>query len=123
MLPVCVFAVCLAIATDELMHHYPLWEYLGSPFLYHLADDLAIYPVVVYLFIQGMPSKRTIRNMLYHWLVWTTLSITIELVYVHTGHMRYHQWWNTWHSYAADWILYWIFYYFHKVLQLEKLSA
>jgi hypothetical protein len=122
LLPVCIFAVCLGIATDELMYHYLLWEYLGSPFLHHLADDLAIYPVVTYLFIQGIPRNRTVFTMARYWLVWTTIAIAIELVYLTSVNMRYHQWWNTWYSYAADWFLYWLFYKYHTVLKLEKLS-
>lgn len=122
-LPVCIFAKALALATDVLVFHYPLWEYIGPPALIHLADDLAIYPVVTYLFIQRLPKERRTGRMLKYWLCWTTLAIIIELIYVHTGHMRYHLWWNTWHSYAADWFLYWVFYKFHQVLRLERLSA
>ncbi len=123
LLPVCVLAAFLGIATDEMMHHYPLWEYIGPPSLVHLADDFAIYPVVIYLFIQWLPRKPTKRSMLAYWFVWTGLAVAIELIYVHSGHMRYHQWWNTWHSYASDWLLYWLFYRYHRLLKLEKLSA
>ncbi len=122
-LPVCIFAKTLALATDVLMFYYPLWEYAGPPALIHLADDLAIYPVVVYLFIQRLPKRQTARDMLAYWLFWTTLALAIELIFIHTGHMRYHLWWSTWHSYAADWFLYWVFYKFHRILRLERLSA
>jgi hypothetical protein len=121
LLPVCIFASFLGIGTDEMMHHYPLWEYIGSPYLIHLADDIAIYPVVIYLFIQWLPRKRTARSLLAYWFVWTGLAVTIELIYVYSGHMRYHQWWTTWHSYAADWFLYWLFYRYHRLLKLERL--
>jgi hypothetical protein len=122
LLPVCIFAEALALATDVLMFYYPLWEYIGPPYLTHLADDLAIYPVVVYLFIQWLPNVQTIGCMLAYWLIWTTMAVVIELIFVHSGHMRYHQWWSTWHSYAADWFLYWLFYRFHQILRLERLS-
>jgi hypothetical protein len=122
-LPVCIFAKTLALATDVLMFYYPLWEYIGSPSLVHLADDLGIYPVVTYLFIQRLPGSRHAKMMVGYWLFWTTIALVIELIYVHFGYMRYHQWWSTWHSYAANWLLYWIFYKFHQILRLEKLSA
>ena len=121
--PVCILAKALALATDVLVFYYPLWEYIGPPQLIHLADDLAIYPVVTYLFIQRLPKERSTGNILKYWIFWTTVALIIELIYVYTGHMRYHQWWNTWHSYAADWILYWLFYQFHRVFHLEKLSS
>jgi hypothetical protein len=121
--PVCIFAKALSLASDVLMFYYPLWEYLGPPYLIHLADDLAIYPAVTYLFIQWLPKSRTVKDMVRYWLIWTTIAVFIELAYVYSGHMRYHQWWNTWHSYAADWVLYWIFFQFHKIFRLEKLSA
>jgi hypothetical protein len=123
MLPVCIFAKTLALATDVLVVHYPLWEYIGSPLLIHLADDLGIYPVVTYLFIQWLPASRRIEPMLGYWLVWTTVAIAIELIYVSSEHMRYHQWWNMWYSYVADWFLYWLFYQFRRLLKLERLSV
>lgn len=121
-LPVCIFAEALALATDVLVFYYPLWEYIGPPHLVHLADDLGIYPVVTYLFIQWLPHSRTTRNMVGYWLVWTTITGAVEMIYVGSGHMVYHLWWSTWHSYAADWILYWLFYEFHRVFHLKRLS-
>lgn len=121
-LPVCIFAKALALATDVLMFYYPLWEYIGPPLLIHLADDLAIYPVVTYLFIQWLPKSRSGKRMLGYWLFWTTVAVVIELIYKHFGYICYHLWWSTWHSYAADWLLYWLFYKFHAVLRLERLA-
>lgn len=122
-LPVCIFAKTLALATDVMVFYYPLWEYIGPPALIHLADDLAIYPVVTYLFIQRIPKSQVFKAMLAYWLFWTTLAAVIELIFVHSGHMTYRLWWNTWHSYAADWFLYWVFYKFHRLLRLSRLSA
>lgn len=122
-LPVCIFAICLALATDVLVVYYPLWGYVGSPLLYHLADDLGIYPVVTYLFIQCLPDSRNVKKMLKYWLSWTIIAVGIEIIYVNSGNMRYHLWWNICHSYAADWFLYWLFYQFHRLLKLERLSA
>lgn len=123
MIPVCIFAISLALATDVLVLHYPLWENIGPPLLYHLTDDLGIYPVVTYLFIQFLPANHTIKNMFAYWLLWTTIAVAIELIYISFGYIRYHQWWNTLHSYVADWFLYWLFYQYHKILKLEKLSS
>lgn len=121
--PVCIFAMCLALATDVLMFYYPLWEYVGPPHLIHLADDMAIYPVVTYLFIQWLPDSGTVKGMIMYWLIWSTIALSIELIYVNFGYMQYYLWWSTWHSYAADWLLYWLFYQFHCILRLEKLSS
>ena len=121
--PVCIFAKTLALATDVLMFYYPLWEYIGPPYLIHLGEDLGIYPVVTYLFIQWLPNSRTAKNMIGYWLLWTTVAIAIELIFVSSGYLRYQQWWTIWHSYMADWFLYWLFYQFHKIFRLEKLSS
>lgn len=120
---VCIFAKVLALATDVLMFYYPLWEYIGSPLLVHLADDLGIYPVVTYLFIQLIPSNRSTKIMLKYWFIWTTIAIAIEIVYVQCGYLRYHQWWSMLHSYSTDWLLYWLFYKFHAIFRLERLSV
>ena len=122
-LPVCIFAKALALATDVLIFYYPLWEYVGPPHLIHLADDLGIYPVVTYLFIQFLPDNRSVRGMVGYWLIWTTIAIVIEIIYICCGYIRFHLWWNIWYSYAADWFLYWLFYEFHRVFRLKRLSA
>jgi len=121
-LPVCTFAQTLALATDVLTFYYPLWEYLGPSYLIHLGNTLAIYPVVTYLFIQWLPKNQTTKSIIGYWLIWTTLSVILELIFVTSGHMQYPLWWNTWHSCAADWILYWVFYQYHRILKLEILS-
>lgn len=116
MAPVCTLASLLGILTDNLMDHYPLWQYAEPELFSHLADDFAIYIVVTYLFIQWLPARRTPGRMLRYWFLWTAAAITIETIYWRTGHIVYHQWWNMLCSYTADWILFWVFYSYHKLL-------
>lgn len=122
--PVCLLASFLGLTTDTLMNYYQLWGYSGSehPLLGTFADDLGIYIVVTYLFIQWLPQQRTPRNMLAYWLIWTVFAILIEHFYLVTGHTYYRQWWNPWYSYLADWFLFWLFYKFHKTFQFSRLS-
>ena len=117
-LPVCFFASFLNAVVDTITHHYDLWMYAydisATP---EILDDFGIYIVVTYLFIQWLPKDQTLRSMVLYWLMWTSIVITIEYIHVKTGHMTYHQWWTIYHSYVADWILFWIFYKYHKVFQ------
>lgn len=122
--PVCLLASFLGLSTDVLMNYYQLWGYTGSEhsLLIIFADDLGVYVVVTYLFIQWLPIQRTPRKMLAYWFAWTTFTIFVEKIYSVTGHMYYQQWWTSWHSYFADWFLFWVFYKFHEILYLERLS-
>jgi len=85
-------------------------------------DDFDVYIIVTYLFIQWLPQRQSFFNMFFYWFAWTTMSITIEHIHVITGHMAHYNSWTIWHSYIADWILFAIFYQYHKILELEKLS-
>ncbi|SMD03974.1 CBO0543 family protein [Sporomusa malonica] len=125
-LPVCIFASFLGVVSDILVEHYPYWEYLcdGVPPLFlELGDEFEIFPAATYLFIQWLPKQQSIWNMLFYWFLWTTLAILIEYIHLITGHMEHSFGWTLWHSYIADWILFWLFYEFHKVLGLRKLSC
>lgn len=123
-LPVCILAGFLDGIADNITAQYPLWEYNSSTIhiLPYISDGLSIYPVVTYLFIQWLPNKQTLRQMLGYWFLWTTLAISIEFVHLYTGHLHYGLWWNTFWSYMFDWILFWIFYQFHKIFLLTKLK-
>lgn len=122
-----IFASLLGTATDNIIHHYKLWDF-HSVYLFSLAldlfDDLSIYIVVPYLFIQWLPleDKRNALNMFIYFFIWTAISITIEYVFLATNHMQHHGNWNLWHSYISDWVLFWIFYQFHKLFKLNMLS-
>jgi hypothetical protein len=121
--PVSIFAVYLASITDIIVHHYTLWRYHPSTLITELFDDTGIYIVVTYLFIQWLPKKKTFSCMFMYWFVWTGITITIEWIHIVTGHMEHYKWWNYGWSYLADWILFFLFYQFHKVFELKKLSA
>lgn len=123
---VAIFAALLGTLTDHLMHHYKLWHYsteenIGKV-LVEAIDDFGIYTVTAYLFIQMLPNQHTFWNMLRYLFIWSSITITIEWVHVVTGHMRHLKWWTYLYSFIADWFLFWIFYKFHQVFELKKLS-
>ena len=57
-----------------------------------------------------------------YWLAWTAFTFAIEWVQLKLGYMTHFQWWTIWHSYIADWILFWMFYQYYKIFQFERLS-
>jgi len=60
--------------------------------------------------------------MFAYWFLWTAFAIGIEYVFLVTGHIKYYRGWSLWHSYAADWLLHWIFYMAHRIFKLERLT-
>ncbi|MCC5468573.1 CBO0543 family protein [Pelosinus baikalensis] len=125
MVPVCAFALCLSLISDQIVEWYVIyWEYYGNEpkIIRELMDDFDVYIIVTYLFIQWLPKKQSYFIMFYYWFAWTALAITIEYIHVKTGHMAHYNGWTFWHSYISDWILFWLFYQYHKFFQLEKLS-
>jgi hypothetical protein len=125
MVPVCAFALCLSLISDQIVDWYVIyWEYYGNEpkIIRKLLDDFDVYIIVTYLFIQWLPEKRSFFKMFSYWFAWTALAISIEYIHVKTGHMAHYNGWTFWHSYISDWILFWLFYQYHKILQLEKLA-
>lgn len=121
--PVCFFASFLGCFSDTLMQFYPLWQYQGGhPILMHSCDDLGVYVVVTYLFIQWLPKKQTFRNMVVYWFVWTAAAISLEMIYSRTEMLVYRQWWSVWCSYLTDWLLFGVFYSYHRLFRFEILS-
>ena len=118
------FSIAIGSTTDNLMHHYHMWIYDNkqTSIIADLTDDWAVYIVTTYLFIQWLPKNKNLRNMIIYWLIWTTISIIIEFIHVSTGHMMYTTWWNIGWSYLCDWLLFYIFYKFHQIFKLERLS-
>jgi hypothetical protein len=119
-----IFASFLDGFADIFAYQYPLWKYhgMGNSVIPDLFDNLGLYIVVAYLFIQRLPKHRTIVRLLAYWLFWSFIAIIIEWIHVYTGHMTYGILWNMAYSYLLDWIIFSILYQFHKVFQLEKLS-
>jgi len=78
--PVSLFAVCIAGIADVITYHYPLWDYNGStnPIIPDISDNLGIYLVVTYLFIQWLPEKKTFFNLFRYFFIWTAITISIE---------------------------------------------
>jgi len=120
--PACVFAGYMAGIADGIVEHYKLWAFIPVSIIPDLLDNIGIYPVVTYFFIQWLPKQCTLGRMFSYWFVWTTLTIGIELLHLKTGHMEHYMWWSIYHSYTADWILLWMIYQFHKIFRLEKLN-
>lgn len=124
--PVALLAGFAGALSDVLMERYKLWMYYTNgkeqAGMIETLDDLGIYVVVTYLFIQWLPKNKTIWKMTGYWFIWTAIVIGIEWIYVKTGHMKHHNWWTFWHSYIADWLLFWLFYQYHKDFRLKKLN-
>jgi hypothetical protein len=118
------FSIAIGASTDNLMHHFHMWIYDNqqTELIADLTDDWGVYIVTTYLFIQWLPKAKNFRNMIIYWLIWTTITIIIEFIHVYTGHMSYPSWWNIWWSYPCDWILFYVFYKFHQIFKLQKLS-
>lgn len=122
LLPVSFIATMFALTTDILVQHYPLWEFICECPIPEITHAFGIYIVVPYLFVQWLPQKQTFIKMLFYWFVWTGFTFIVEYIYVKTGHMYYPLWWRIYHSYIANWVLFFIFYQYYKVFEFRKLS-
>ncbi|HWR06150.1 CBO0543 family protein [Sporomusa sp.] len=119
-----IFAGFLDGFADIFSFHYPLWKYHPPDSVVpNLFDNMGVYIVVSYLFIQWLPKNPSVVRMLMYWFLWTAFAIAIEWVHVHMGYMTYDSGWRMEYSYIADWIIYWMLYKFHKVFELRKLSV
>jgi hypothetical protein len=104
----------LAATIDLFAHHYLLWDYPKGTQLvqysYHLMQQLGVYPVVIYLYIQTLLQKQSVVRMFRHILYWSLLALFLEWLSVKTGFMEYKKWWNLGWSYLSDWLLFLLFY-------------
>lgn len=110
--PTSLLAIALGLFSDCLIYNYRLWEYKDEPFSLlsiSLLLNLGIYPVYSFLFIQNLPGL-SIKKIPY-FFIWSLIAISLEKYFTHTGKMLYHMWWNGWFSYAADWLLLFVFYF------------
>ena len=120
--PIGFMAGLYGSTTDIITSHYALWKYdddLSS--IPRLINTWGMYIIIVYLFIQYLPSKRSFGRMFAYWFFWTSIAIIIEKIHLITGHMTHHLWWNIYYSYIADWILFSLFYLYYKIFQFEKM--
>lgn len=120
--PVGLLAGLLGTTSDMITYYYPLWKYDNdvSP-IPRLINTWGIYIVVVYLFIQWLPAKRSFRRMFVYFFFWTSVAFSLEWFHIYTGHMTYHLWWNMRWSYLADWILFLTFYFYYKIFRFERM--
>jgi hypothetical protein len=118
-----IFATFLDGFADILSFHYPLWKYQPqNSVVPDLFDNIGIYLIVPYLFIQWLPKDHTVLRMFVYWFLWTAFAISVEWIHIRTGYMTYDLWWRIEYSYLADWVIYWLLYKFHRVFKLEKLN-
>ena len=125
-LPSCMLAMLMSCFTDVIVTEYPLWIYQDPTQLIprlaiKLFDDLGIYPVATYLFLQYFPSQATFRNRLLYFGVWTTGVILLEYVFCRMGWMIHKMWWTLFCSYIADWALFYILLHFSKTHRIVVL--
>ncbi|WP_059103429.1 CBO0543 family protein [Shouchella shacheensis] len=116
--------IIFALITDLLMFVYPLWDYPGTKaetFSIQLMNAFGVYFIVIYFFLQSLPKRRTIRSVALHIFCWTLFAITLELFYLYIGFIEHGLWWNLGFSYAADWMLFLVFYFHHKWASVHSL--
>lgn len=114
-LPTCYFAILLALTSDIIVQHYPFWQYAGNVWVEFL-DDLGVYFVVPYLFLQTLPTGKNGSAIAKHIFLWSLLGLFLEWLAVRVGFMKYDLGWSLATSYLADWVLYYIFYRHYKLL-------
>jgi hypothetical protein len=118
-----IIALSLALIAELVGQVYPVWDFVGEEkWLFISLSNSSIYTLSAVLFIQWYPFRRNKWQRLAYWLAWTTYSTALEWIYIQTGHMKYFENWTLWHSYAADWLLFWIYYQCYRAFQLEKLD-
>jgi len=118
-----LIALALALIAELVGQVYPAWDFVGEEkWLFISLSNASVYTLCAVLFIQWYPFNRVKWQRFAYWVAWTTLSGALEVVYTRTGHMIYFENWTLWHSYAADWLLFWIYYQCYRCFQIEKLD-
>ena len=120
-MPVCIFASFVSLLVDQICELLGLWQYLPNDTLADLINAIGIYLIVTYLFIQYLPEQRTILSLFKYFFFWTAAAITVEFIHVYFGYMK-HETWNFGFSYISNWLLFCMFYTFHRTLKLSKLN-
>jgi hypothetical protein len=108
------FGIIVALMSDLFMHVVELWKFnvesRMQTFIARWLVAWGVYFVVMYFFLQWLPQKQTFRSMVRYLFYWTTFSILAEWLFVEMGWFLHQGWWNLFHSYWSDWVLYIIFY-------------
>lgn len=122
--PIGFLAAAIASMADSLATHYGLWSYQGHLFYFtRILDNLGIYIVAPYLFVQYFPKKKTFWRITGYWFAWSVGTIMIEIIHLETGHMKHGNGWNVPISFLADGILLPFFYGYYKLFHFDRLSG
>lgn len=122
-LPVSIFASWVSFAVEALMHYVTnLWSYSGSVIFPLFGNAFGVYLVVPYFFIQWLPTERSIVKMLFYFFLWTGFAIFFEFIHWYFSKIEYHLWWNIGCSYISNWLLFWIFYKYYVLTNLNTIS-
>ena len=127
-LPACMLAMLMSFSSDVIVADYPLWAYHDTIWDWQrvpivLFDDLGIYPVATYLFLQYYPAQERLRTRILYFAVWTSGVILLEFTFCRMGWMVHQLWWRLLYSYLADWTIFYILLRFSKSYRLVVLPS
>jgi hypothetical protein len=118
------FGIIVALMSDLLMHVVELWEFNVDSrlqtFIARWSIAWGIYFVIMYFFFQWLPKKQTVWSMVKYLFYWTTFSILAEWLFVEMKWFVHKEWWNLFHSYWSDWVLYIIFYFHFRWIESKR---
>lgn len=120
-----IFAALLGSIADIIIYHYPFWAYPSSDntLFIDLSDNLSIYIVAAYLFVQWLPNNQCFSRMFSYWFIWTAIALVIEWLHLKLGYMSYNLGWTLTISYFTNWIFFTVLYTIYRVFRLEKLDS
>lgn len=122
--PVSILAAACGSIVDTVATHYGLWHYNGHlVYATRVLDNLGIYVVTPYLFIQYFPKKKTAGRITFYWLVWLLIAGLIEWIHLAAGLMIHGEDWNMPISLIMDGALLALFYGYYRLFQLERLAV
>lgn len=118
------FGMIVALMSDLFMHVVELWKFNIENrlhiFIARWVTSWGVYFVIMYLFLQWLPKKQSFSSMFKYLFYWTTFSIIAEWFFLKMDWFIHVKWWNLFHSYWADWVLYLIFYFHYKWIEKYK---
>lgn len=115
----CLVAMVMSLGSDVITNCYPLWLYNDPDTHFpniaiELLDDLGLYPVLAYIYIQHVP--KGIKKWPVYTFFWTIGGCVIEFILTEKGYLKYHHGWNLICSCAADWVIF-------AILSIHHLAA